>query len=98
MPKAYKVVKRTIMFDKENPRNVYTVAPDYHPRSAGVSVRIKHRDTEGTKGFILKRIYRALFLIVILNAVKKQCSAKPICKHPVIHTDQNPSCSLCLCV
>ena len=27
MPKAYKVVKRTILFDKENPRNVYTVAP-----------------------------------------------------------------------
>ena len=35
MPKAYKVVKRTIMFDKENPRNVYTVAPDYHPRPLG---------------------------------------------------------------
>src|SRR5574344_1921684 len=27
MPKAYKVVKRTILFDKENPRNVYSVAP-----------------------------------------------------------------------
>lgn len=27
MPKAYKVTKRTIMFDKENPRDVYTVLP-----------------------------------------------------------------------
>ena len=27
MPKAYKVTKRTVMFDKENPREVYTVLP-----------------------------------------------------------------------
>ena len=27
MPKAYKVTKRTVMFDKENPRDVYTVLP-----------------------------------------------------------------------
>ena len=27
MPKAYKVTKKTVMFDKENPRSVYSVAP-----------------------------------------------------------------------
>ena len=27
MPKAYKVTKRTLMFDKEHPRDVYNVAP-----------------------------------------------------------------------
>ena len=27
MPKAYKGTKRTVMFDKENPREVYTVLP-----------------------------------------------------------------------
>ena len=27
MPKAYKVTKRTVMFDKVNPREVYTVLP-----------------------------------------------------------------------
>ena len=27
MPKAYKVTKRTVMFDKENPREVFTVLP-----------------------------------------------------------------------
>ena len=27
MPKAYKVTKRTVMFDKENPKTVYSVSP-----------------------------------------------------------------------
>ena len=27
MPKAYKVTKRTVMFDKENPKTVYSVQP-----------------------------------------------------------------------
>ena len=27
MPKAYKVTKRTVMFDKDNPKTVYSVSP-----------------------------------------------------------------------
>ena len=27
MSKAYKVTKRTVMFDKENPKTVYSVSP-----------------------------------------------------------------------
>ena len=65
MPKAYKVTRRTVMFDKENPREVYSVAPvSYGVLTTDDAARQIAAESSATPGDVKNVLDRYAYYVV----------------------------------